>query len=203
MDDSGRSFVDDQAITLLVYSIPLVDINFYRQPDVFFVGQQGQLPLQVVNLGRKQVILGNMKATGEGAQFINNTILVGALDVGGYFTLDAFIIPEQAGPLDILVSIDYTDDFNQPQVITRTLTVEVQEMMEPYPVPGGEGVEGPGGGIPEPQAETFWQKVLRFLKGLFGLDSGQPTPAPGEIMPGDIPPSENQPVQPVPVRPKG
>lgn len=203
VDDSGRSLVDDQAITLLVYSIPLVEINFYRQPDPFFVGQQGQLPLQVVNLGRKQVILGNMKATGEGAQFNNNTILVGALDVGGYFTLDAFVVPEQPGPLDILVSIDYTDDFNQPQVITKMLTVDVQEMMEPYPIPGGEGAEGPGGGIPEPQPETFWQKVLRFIKGLFGLDSGQPTPAPGEIMPGEMPPPENQPVQPVPIRPKG
>ena len=203
VDDSGRSFVDDQAITMLVYSIPLVDVNFYRQPDPLFVGQQGQLPIQVVNLGRKQVILGNMKASGEGAQFSNNTILVGALDVGGYFTLDAFVVPEQAGPLNILVSIDYTDDFNQPQTITRTLTVDVQEMMEPFPIPEGEGAEVPGGGIPEPQPETFWQKVLRFIKGLFGLDSGQPTPSPGEMMPEEMPPSENPPIQPVPIRPKG
>ena len=202
VDQGGNSITDDQAITLLVYSTPMVDVNFYRPPDPLFVGQQGQLPLQVVNLGRKQVVLGNMEANGEGAQYSNNSVLVGALDVGGYFTLDAMVIPEQPGPLNILVTIDYTDDFNKPQVITKTLSVDVQEMFEPYPLPDGGTSDGGGGAIPESQPETFWQKVVRFVKGLFGLDSGQPAPAPVEN-PGEIPPSENVPVQPVPVKPKG
>jgi hypothetical protein len=29
----------------------------------------------------------------------------------------------------------------------------------------------------EPEPETFWQKIVRFLKGLFGLDSGTEVPA--------------------------
>ncbi|MGW8250056.1 MAG: hypothetical protein ACWGO1_05395 [Anaerolineales bacterium] len=190
VDAGGKTYTDDQVITMLVFSMPLVDINFYRQPDVLFTGQPGQLPIQVVNLGRKATVLGTMKAEGENAQFSNNTTLVGALDVGGYFPLDAMVIPEQPGPLDILVSIDYTDDFNQHQVITKTLMIDVQEMIIEYPGPGEGGMEGQPS-FPEPQPETFWQKVVRFLKGLIGLDSGQPTPAPGEMPPGELPPAES------------
>lgn len=197
VDDRGKPYTDDQVITLLVYSLPMVDVNFYREPDPLFAGQQGLLPLQVVNLGRKPVILGTMKADGEGAQYSNNSVLVGALDVGGYFTLDAMVIPDQPGSLEVLVSIDYTDDFNQLQVITKTLTVEVQEMFMPYPGPEEGGVDGSSGLPVETQPETFLQKVMRFLKGLFGLDSGQPTPVPGEMPPMEVPP-ESVPAQPVP-----
>ncbi len=198
IDDGGKSYADDQVITMLVYYLPLVDINFYRDPDIMFNGQQGQLPIQVVNLGRKAIVLGTMKASGEFAQFSNNSVLVGALDIGGYFPLDAFVIPEQPGPLEILVSLDYTDDFNQLQVITRTLTVEVQEMVLEYPGPGEGGFEGGEPIPPELQPETLWQKVVRFLKGLFGLDSGRPSPGPGDMPPGEFPPVEGPGIRPVP-----
>jgi hypothetical protein len=200
-DEKGKIYNDDQVVTLLVYTIPKIEVNFYRQPDPLFAGQPGLLPIQVVNLGRKDTILGNMEVTAQGAQFSNNVILVGALTIGGYYTLDATITPEQAGPLELLVTIDYTDDFNQLQVITRTLSVEVQEMFLPEPVPGEGGVEG-GEGMPPAVQETFAQKLWRFVKGLFGLDSSAPTPMPGELPPGEFPPVEG-PGKPIPASPKG
>lgn len=201
VDAKGSVFNDDQVVTLLVYSPPQVDVSFYRPPDPLFVGQQGQLPLQVVNLGRKSAILGTMKVSAVNGQLSNNSVLIGALDVGGYYTLDAMLIPDLPGPLELAVTIDYTDDFNQPQVINRTVTVDVQEMFMPEPeIPGGEGIPGDGG-LPLPeQPETFWQKVLRFLRGLFGLDSAPSQPVPGEILPGEVPPGESPAEQP-PARP--
>jgi hypothetical protein len=187
VDEKGNQFNDDQVVTLLVYSPPQLDVNFYRQPDPLFAGQPGLLPLQVVNLGRKSAVLGNMRVTGEGAQFENNTILVGALDIGGYYTLDTTVIPEAPGPLTLNVTIDYTDDFNQAQTVSRTLTVDVQEMLAPEPFPGEGGIDGGGEPLPEVQPETFWQKAWRFVRGLLGLDSGLPTPTPGEFPPGEAP----------------
>lgn len=198
-DARGAVFNDDQVVTLLVYSPPQVDVNFYRPPDPFFAGQTGTLPLQVVNLGRKSVILGTMRVSTTAGQMMNDSILVGALDVGGYYTLDAMLTPDLPGPLELLITIDYTDDFNQPQVITRTLTIEVQEMVMPEPGVdgGGEGIP-PDGGFPLPsEPETFWQKVLRFLKGLFGLDSGTLQPAPVEMPPSDVPIEEPVPRAPI------
>jgi hypothetical protein len=186
VDEKGNQYTDDQVITLLVYSLPVVDVNFYRQPDPLFTGQPGILPLQVVNLGRKTAVLGNMKVMTEGAELTNNTILVGALDIGGYYTLDTTAMPFVPGPLSLTITIDYTDDFNQPQVITRTLTLDVQEMIIPEPIPGEGGVDG-GEGFPLPEPETFWQKVWRFVRGLLGLDSGQQQPAQPEIFPEEIP----------------
>jgi len=174
LDEKGNVITDEQVITLLVYLLPNLDISFYRDPNPITSGQPNLLPLQVVNLGRRSVVLGNMKVTAEGAEFSNNVILVGTLDIGMYFTLDATLIPAVAGPLDLLVSVDYTDDFNLSQVITRTLSVDVQEMM--MPEPGGEGTNGPIV-TPELLPETFWQKVLRFIKGLLGLGSDRSSPS--------------------------
>jgi hypothetical protein len=163
-------------ITLLVESRPLVDVGFYREAGVLLAGQPNLLPLQVVNLSRSSVVLGSLKVTAPAAEFSNNITLVGALDAGGYFTLDATVIPQQAGPLDLTVTIDYTDDFNQSQVITQTLTVEVQEGSPVTVGPGGAG--GGGGEFPGEAApsghETFGQKVWRFALGMIGLDSGRP-----------------------------
>ena len=60
--------------------------------------------------------------------------------------------------------------FNQAQIITKTLTVDVmdQPIIEP-PIDGGQN-GGPD--VIPPQPETFLQKVWRFILGLIGLDSG-------------------------------
>jgi hypothetical protein len=186
-DDKNNSFTDDQVITLLVYSLPNLEISFYRDPGLLMAGQPNMLPLQVVNLSRKSALLGNMKVTAEGVDFTNNVILIGNLEAGQYFPLDANAIPYQAGPLELTVSVNYTDDFNQPQQVTQTLIVEVMEAppMEPGMEPGGEGIPIDPGFEQPPDQGTFWQKVVRFFRGLFGLDSGVAGPEfPGEMPPG-------------------
>lgn len=194
VDETGRRYNDDQVITLLVYAIPKLSIDFYQDPGMFFAGQMSMLPIQVVNIGKKPAILGNMRVTADGADIMNNVTLVGYLETGGYFPLDAMLTPFSTGPLDLIVTIEYTDDFNQPQQITKTLTVDVQEAPVFEPPPGEPGMEGPG--IIEPGMEvpggpmgeeTLWQKVVRFVKGLFGLGSEQEQPGFPVDMPGGMP----------------
>lgn len=193
IDDQNTVFTDDQMITLLVYAPPKLEVSFYRDPGVLTTGMPNMLPLQLANLGRNSALLGNMMVTGEGAEFTNNVILVGNLDPGGFFPMDATVIPFQAGTLDLLVTVNYTDDFNQSQQFVQHLAVEVIEA--PIEGPGFEGEPGIDGGVEPPAAsETFWQKVMRFFRGLVGLDSGQLTPE----IPGEIPPPENGDIQVVP-----
>ena len=180
---NNTRYVDDQVITLLVYSLPQVEVSFYQDPGVLMVGMPNMLPLQVTNLGKKTSILGNMKVTSAGGEVTNNVSLVGALDPGGYYTLDSQIMTNQEGPLDIEVVINYTDDFNQAREIKHTLSLEV--MPAPVMTPDPAMTDMPT----EPVTETFWSKVGRFFKGLFGLDSGvkqEPLmPAGGGEMPID------------------
>ncbi len=187
-DAKGIRQVDDQVITLLVYSLPQVEVSFYRDPGFFNAGMEGILPLQITNLGKKTYVLGNMKVTAENADVYNNVLLVGALDPGGYYTLDANLMPYQEGPLEVKITINYSDDFNQPRIIEQVIPLEIQPAMEIPPDMGGvDGGGTDGGGVIEPQPETFWQKVARFFKGLFGLGSGkgeEPT-VTEPIMPGE------------------
>ena len=187
-DDGGASYTDDQVVTLLIYAPPVIEISFYQPPDPFFVGQPGGLPVQVVNLDRNSVVLGRMQVSAEAGELSNNVLPIGLLDAGGYFTLDALYIPVAAGPAELTVTVDYLDDFNQPQRITQLLPIEVMEAEGGFE--GGGGVDVPvEPTMPEP--ETFWQKVVRFFKGLFGLDSGSEVPAiePAieSVIPGESP----------------
>jgi hypothetical protein len=182
LNEKGESINDEQVITLLIYSLPTLDISFYRPPDPFFVGQPGMLPLQVVNLGKRTAVLGTIKIESESGMVENGTSLVGSLDAGGYFTLDAMVIPEQSGSLALNITIDYTDDFNQSRTVTRQLQIEVMEgFEEPVIEPGMEGGEGV---MPPAAQETLLQKAWRFVLGLLGLDSAPPTNVDPGLPPG-------------------
>jgi hypothetical protein len=97
------------------------------------------------------------------------------------------VIPEQSGPLSLNITIEYTDDFNQPRMITRALEIEVMEgFEEPGLDPSIQGGGGGGGEVfPVPAEENALQKVWRFVLGLLGLDSASPSPSGND--PGIVP----------------
>ncbi len=179
-DDTGASFTDDQVITLLVFQQPQVEMNFYTTAPTLFAGETGGLPLQLVNSGRTSAVFGNFSVTAENADLLNNAIFVGALEPGGFFPLDAMITPFEPGPLDLELSVTYTDDFNRPAIITDTLTIEVLEAapVEPEgPVLGPDGLPiDDGGEAPVDDGsggsqESLGQRIWRFIRGLLGLGS--------------------------------
>lgn len=180
-DPSGVQIVDDQVITLLVYRRPVVTLNFYAPPPPLAAGEMGMLPLQVINGGKNSVSFGNFTATAVGVTLENNQVFVGNLEPNGFFPLDAQIIPDAPGPLDLLLTLNYTDDFGQGQTITHTLSLEVGEAFMPFPPDGGgEGEPFPPddgyGEIPpeEPAGEEGWGAWLwRVLLGFLGLSSAR------------------------------
>jgi hypothetical protein len=193
-DSSGNPITDEQVITLLVYRLPQVEIGFYQPTGEIYAGQAGMLPLQVVNLGHSTIILGTMRVETSGGMIENGEILIGALDMGGYFPLDATIYPDAPGTIELLITINYNDDFNQPRTITQTLTLEVLEgFIEPTPDPS----------MPEEPVtsaeDTFWQKIWRFILGIFGLDSSKISP---DAIPSEMP-YDVIPIEPIPSGGKG
>jgi len=172
LNDRNEVIDDEQVITLLVYSLPSVNVSFYRPPDPFFAGQLGMLPIQVVNVGKRFTVFGDIKIETRGGMIENGTSLVGSLDAGGYFTLDAMLTPDQPGPMSLDITIDYIDDFNQPRTIEKKLDVEVLEaIVEEFVDPS---MNGEGGGDFFVEEETTLHRIFRFIKGLFGLDSSWP-----------------------------
>lgn len=172
-NEDGNSVTDSQVITLLVFRPLQLDIAFYRTPASFMVGEQTILPIQIANLGNTSVTLGNLRVSSETASIENNNTLIGQLDSGSFFTFDAGVTPDQAGTIRIQVTIDYTDDFGAPQTIERIFNFEVaenpalQEQVETegdLPLSQDEAEQGP---------EGFGGIMLRFIRGIFGLDSAR------------------------------
>jgi hypothetical protein len=182
VDEKGLVYNDDQVITLLVYNLPKVELSFYRPLDPLIAGQPGMLPIQVVNLGRQSVILGNLRIEVHDATVENNQILVGGLEPGYPFTFDPTIIPNGPGKFTVTLMLDYTDDFNQPRSITQNLEIDVTEMMEEPPL-NNEGEMPPVNAGADSSTETFWQKAWRFILGLLGLDSSRPGNQQEDVLP--------------------
>jgi hypothetical protein len=184
LDDRGNSVNDEQVITLLVYNLPNVDVGFYQPVGTLVAGQSNLLPFQVVSLGKRTVVLGKMTVETSGGTVENGEGLVGSLDPGGYFTLDVMLTPNGPGPIDLTITINYTDDFNLARTIIQTLTLDITDMASGT-MPD---LSAPDGGIEVSTApESFWQKVWRFILGLLGLDSGVPSTAPAVEQPTVIP----------------
>jgi hypothetical protein len=215
-DPKGNRMVDDQVITLLVFSLPKLEFSFYRQPVLLNVGEPGQLPIQVTNIAKKGVVLGNLTISAPSGTLSNNTVMVGNLETGGYYTIDATYIPDVAGKIPLSFFIRYTDDFNQLRIYEGTLEVEVQEATlmpegnlvplldekgnvildekgNPVLVPGGNFGGGTGDGSVSPMPEqnlNFFQKIWNAIKSFFGVNPSNNTPQPekpSEPLPGVLP----------------
>jgi len=198
-DPKGIRYIDDAVVTLLVYSLPQLEVAFYRDPGMINVGMPVQLPIQITNISRKTVILGNATVRSKTGQLENATSLVGSLDPGGYYTMDVMFTPSEEGATPLDLEIRYTDDFNQLRTYNTKLEVEVSPAMQmpiggqPVIGPDGKPVLGPDGtpllsnpdnpgmdGFPmpeEPASEPgFFAKVWNAIKSFFGFGTKHETP---------------------------
>ncbi|MCJ7736278.1 MAG: hypothetical protein MUQ10_03055 [Anaerolineae bacterium] len=166
-DDRGTRHEDSQLISLIVRRQPHLQIGFYQPVGPVMVGEPFPLPIEVTNVGRNLLNVSTLVVSSEQLSLEGGTIYLGPLDGGTAGSLEATAVAEQGGKLELLVTVNYLDEFEQPQVVIETLTVQVEEPeIRDDALPGG-GVGDEGG----EQEETFWDKVLRFVRGLFGVGS--------------------------------
>ena len=71
----------------------------------------------------------------------------------------------RGGDLALTVTVNYLDDFNQPQAFSDTLTISVAE-----PVTEDETAVSSPSDTP-PEDEGFLGKLWRFVRGMLGLGS--------------------------------
>ena len=132
------------------------------------VGQPLDLPIEVVNIGRSLVNISTISLSSSALSFENGSAYIGPLDGGTSGSLDGLAIPNEGGDVDVVVTVNYLDDFNQPQTFVQTLTVNVEE---PF-VPDEETAVSPSDASEEtPEDEGFLGTLWRFVRGMLGLGS--------------------------------
>jgi len=164
-DDRGTRHEDSQLISLIVRRQPHLQIGFYRSVGPVVVGEPFDLPIEVTNVGRNLLNVSTLAVSGDKLEIEGGSIYLGPLDGGTAGSLEAIAVAEQGGEIEVLVTVNYLDEFEQPQAVTETLTIQVEEPEIPDEALVSEGVGAEG------EEETFWDKVLRFLRGLVGLGS--------------------------------
>jgi len=171
-DDKGSSITETQTITLLVYSPMQIDVSFSGATPALIVDEGAPLTLQVTNLGKKTVLLGSLEAKGDDMDVEAANTIIGSLDSGGFFTADVKITPKKAGALKLMVRIHYLDDFGKQRALSRSLLIKAEQ--PPTPIPVMEDTSQQAG-------TGLWDQIVRFIKGLFGLESA---PAEGTLPSG-------------------
>jgi hypothetical protein len=161
-DAHGTRRTDSQLISLLVSRRPHFQIGFYQPVVTVTVGVPFALPVEATNIGRTLVNVSTLEVTSAQLDIQDGSLYLGPLDGGTSGSLEARATARQGGTAEVVVSVHYLDDFEQPQVVTKTLTIPVEE---PATASAGaaENAQEQGGG--------FWDKVLRALRGLLGLGS--------------------------------
>jgi hypothetical protein len=159
-DARGTRHVDDPRISLLVRRRPHLRISFFRPVEGAVVGQPFELPIDVTNIGRTLVNVSTVEVTSADLEVRDGSMYLGPLDGGTTGSLEATAVAEEGGAATLVVSVHYLDDFEQAQVITDTLTVDVEAPPEELP----EEAEAE-------DEEGFWGRVLRLFRGLLGLGS--------------------------------
>lgn len=155
-----------QVLNVLVSRRPQLQVGFYRPVEPGFPGETFELPVEVVNIGRNAVNVSTVEISSPDMQIENGSLFIGPLDGGTAGSLDAVATPERGGALPVQVTVRYLDDFNQPQIFTETLTVEVAEPeVEPEPVNAEQGET-------EDEELSLWDRVVRVVRALFGLGTG-------------------------------
>lgn len=156
---------ESQVISLQVHFRPLLQVGFYKEVPPGRVGQSLRLPIEVVNLSANKINITAMEVTSSQMDIHSGPAYAGRLEMGGTFTMEVNATPRQANTLQVEVSLHYLDEYNQAQTYRQSLTIEAGE---PAPVSEPNGEETPVQAQPK---QSFWQNVLRFLLGIFGLGS--------------------------------
>jgi hypothetical protein len=166
-DRNQTNWQDDQVVTLLVFRLPQLEVSYYTPVQAVPLNLPSTLPIQVVNIGKYNTILGKLEINSDKGQMENNIGFVGQLEPGGYYPLDVIFTPNTDGDNVVSIKVTFTDDFGQQRALDFTLPIAViaNDMSSLAPTdPGSEVIAKP-----EEFEENFFQKLIRILKELFGI----------------------------------
>lgn len=165
-DVYGSQQEQTETLNLAVVETPHLQVNLFDDvPQSVSVGDEFDIPVEVINIGRDLVNINTIEVVSPQLNISEGTLYVGPLDGGSSGSLVAVAEATQVGTATVEARVHYLDSFQQPQTVTQTLmTVEVEgsapvPLDEPAPV--------------EESSPKFLQRLWQGILGLLGLRTEQ------------------------------
>lgn len=165
-DVYGSQQQQTETINLAVVETPYLQVGLYDDvPETVIVGDEFDIPVEVINIGSESVNLNTIEVVSPGLSITDGALYVGPLDSGSSGSLVASAEAVSVGPATVEVQIHYLDSLQQPQTITQTLTTV--EVTSPAPVPLDEPTAA------QQEKPKVLQQVWQAILGLLGLRTEQ------------------------------
>jgi hypothetical protein len=155
---AGESQTEAEIVSLLVLLRPQLQIGYSEPlPEDLRAGEEFELPIEVVNVGRQRLNASNVEVVSRDLELKEASLYVGPLDAGTSGSLVARAVADKTGVLTVTVIVHYLDDFNREQTVTQPLTVTIAEAA---PVATTE---------PQPDEQSWGERIWQAILGFFGL----------------------------------
>ncbi len=133
------------------------------------VGEPSPVTVRVINIGRQDVSLTLARVSVDGGELLEGSeSFVGPMRAGEERTIDATVLVQEEGTVELRFSVDYLDDFNQEQSIETEFALEAvipeipDDLFPPGELPGLDS-------LPPSEPERDW--LARLVLALMGLGS--------------------------------
>ncbi|MBN2084152.1 MAG: hypothetical protein JW748_02940 [Anaerolineales bacterium] len=153
----GEELTDTQTVYLKVQNKPALQAGWIGElPAPLRTGEPFEITVEVINIGRQSVNVGTIELTSGELTLTNASIYAGPLDESTSTSIIANAVAEKAGPAEVVLTVHYLDEFNQPQTWTHTFQLTVEESAIAAESPADTG-ENPN------FFESIWKAFLAFL----------------------------------------
>jgi len=153
----GEEFSDTQTVYLKVQNKPALQAGLIGDlPAPLLAGEPFEFPVEVINIGRQSVNVGTIELTSADLILTNASIYAGPLDESTSTSIIANAVAEKAGAAEVILTVHYLDEFNQPQTWTLTFQLTIEESAIAAAEPADTG-ETPN------FFESIWKAFLAFL----------------------------------------
>lgn len=170
IDDSSQQHSQTETISLRIETQALLFIHFYTEmPDFMTVGETIDLPIEVINIGANDLNVSMVEVTSDQMAITGGSLYFGPLSGGTSGTLLAQAQLTRAGTATVTVTVHYLDDFQQQQVLTQDLTLEVEAATVATPAAGTGASNITGAPGSNAGGLTLGQRILRMVLGFFGI----------------------------------
>jgi hypothetical protein len=165
-DAYGVHHTEVETISLQVIAVPYFEVRLFDAvPETILVGDTFEIPVEVINIGRNMINVSTIEVVSDDLAITDGLMYIGPLDGGTSGSLVARAEALHAGTATVEVRINYLDSFQQPQVVTHTLTFEIGGNTSSNQEQGATGSTRP---VPNDDGslsfgERLWRAVLGFL----------------------------------------